>query len=330
MDRALGRKENVWLVTGGLGYIGGHTIARMHARGDRLVVLDDLSSGLTLRLPDGVPWVNASVLDESAVTAALREHEITGVIHFAGKKSVPESVEKPLLYYGENVGGMTSLLGAMVRAGTGRLVLSSSAAVYGVPPESVVTEATPAMPINPYGHSKLICERIAAAVGEAHGLSWLALRYFNAVGADDMTLADRGGTNLFPLIFRAFAEGRPVLVTGGDFDTADGTGVRDYIHIADVADAHLAAVSRLQDGPAAEIYNVGTGKGYSVLEVIAALREITGKEVPYVVGPRRPGDPGSVIAAVDKIWADLGWSAQRDLKDMVASAWSARQALEAA
>lgn len=321
--------EDVWLVTGGLGYIGGHTVARMHARGARLVVLDDLSTGLTQRLPEDVPWVHASVLDESAVAAAMREHGVTGVIHFAGKKSVPESVEKPLLYYRENVGGITSLLGAMVQTGATKLVFSSSAAVYGVPPAAVVTETTPALPINPYGHSKLICERMAAAVGEAHGISWLALRYFNAVGADDMTLADRGGTNLFPLIFRAFAEGRPVLVTGDDFDTPDGTGVRDYIHIADIADAHVAAVSRLENGPAAEIYNVGTGKGYSVLEVIAALQEITGEDVPYVVGPRRPGDPASVIAAVDKIWNDLGWSAQRDLKDMVASAWSARQALEA-
>lgn len=325
----MGRATDVWLVTGGAGYIGGHTVARLHAQGHRVVVLDDLSTGLTQRLPEGVAFVATSVLDESAVAAAMREHEVTGVLHFAGKKSVPESVEKPLLYYRENVGGMTALLGAMVRAGVGKLVLSSSAAVYGMPPVAVVTEETPAMPINPYGHSKLICERMAAAAGEAHGISWLALRYFNAVGADDITLADRGRTNLFPLIFRAFTEGRPVLVTGDDFDTHDGTGVRDYIHVADLADAHIAAVSRLDEAQGAEIFNVGTGKGYSVLEVIGALQDITGEEVPYVVGPRRSGDPASVVAAVDKIWADLGWSAQRDLKDMVASAWSARQALEA-
>ena len=321
---------DVWLVTGGAGYIGGHTVPRLLAAGHRVVVFDDLSSGLTQRVPEGVPLVHASVLGESALTAALVEFGVTGVIHFAGLKSVPESVEDPILYYRQNVGGMISLLGAMVRAGTQKLVISSSAAVYGVPPTAVVTEQTPAQPINPYGHSKLICERMAAAAGEAHGISWLALRYFNAVGADDMTLADRGRTNLFPLIFRAFADGRDVLVTGDDFDTHDGTGVRDYIHVADLADAHLAAVARLGEGPAAEIYNVGTGKGYSVLDVIGALQDITGQEVPYVVGPRRSGDPASVVAAVDKIWADLRWSAQRDLKDMVASAWSARQALEAA
>jgi UDP-glucose 4-epimerase len=315
-------------VTGGAGYIGGHTVARLHAQGHRVVVLDDLSTGLTQRLPEGVPLVNASVLDESAIAAALREHEATGVLHFAGKKSVPESVEKPLLYYRENVGGMTALLGAMLRAGTGKLVISSSAAVYGVPPTAVVTEETPAAPINPYGHSKLICERMAAAAGVAHGISWLALRYFNAVGADDLTLADRGSTNLFPLIFRAFAAGKPVLVTGDDFETHDGTGVRDYIHVADLADAHIAAVTRLDQGPAADIYNVGTGKGYSVLEVIGALQDITGEEVAYIMGPRRSGDPASVVAAVDKAWSGLGWAAQRDLKDMVASAWSARQALE--
>jgi UDP-glucose 4-epimerase len=318
----------VWLVTGGAGYIGGHTVPRLLAQGHGVVVLDDLSTGLTQRLPEGVPLVHASVLDERAVASALREHEVTGVLHFAGKKSVPESVVNPLLYYRENVGGMTALLGAMVSAGVGRLVVSSSAAVYGVPPVAVVTEETPAVPINPYGHSKLICEQMAAAAGAAHGVSWLGLRYFNAVGADDITLADRGGTNLFPLVFRAFAEHRPVLVTGDDFETRDGTGVRDYIHVADLADAHVAAVARLREGPAADIYNVGTGKGYSVLEVVAALEDITGQDVPYVVGPRRPGDPASVVAAVDKIWSGLHWSAQRDLRDMVASAWSARQALE--
>jgi UDP-glucose 4-epimerase len=320
--------SDVWLVTGGAGYIGGHTVVRLRAQGHRVVVLDDLSTGLGQRLPDDVPMVQASVLDEGAIAAALRRHEVTGVLHFAGKKSVPESVENPLLYYRENVGGMTGLLGAMVSAGVGNLVVSSSAAVYGVPPTAVVTEETPAVPINPYGQSKLICEQMAAAAGVAHGISWLALRYFNAVGADDVSLADRGTTNLFPLVFRAFAENRPVLVTGDDFDTPDGTGVRDYIHVADLADAHVAAVARLMEGPAADIYNVGTGKGYSVLEVVAALEDITGQEVPYVVGPRRPGDPASVVAAVDKVWSGLGWSARRDLKDMVASAWSARQALE--
>jgi UDP-glucose 4-epimerase len=320
----------VWMVTGGIGYIGGHTVPRLLAAGHEVVVLDDLSTGLPHRLPAGATLIEASVLDTDTVTQALREYRVTGVIHFAGKKSVPESVADPMLYYQQNVGGTTCLLVAMLRAGTRKLAYSSSAAVYGVPGKEIVDEFEPAAPINPYGHSKLTGEQMIKAVGAAHGLSWLALRYFNAVGADDASLSDRGISNLFPLVFKAFAERRPVLVTGDDFDTPDGTGVRDYIHVADLADAHVAAVRRLDGGPAAEIVNVGTGQGYSVLEVIAALEEVVGREVPYVVGPRRPGDPAKVVASVEKARHVLGWSARRDLKEMVASAWFARQALELA
>jgi UDP-glucose 4-epimerase len=318
------------MVTGGAGYIGGHTVPRLLAAGHGVVVLDDLSTGLAHRVPQEAALVGVSVLDTEAVTRALRDHKVTGVIHFAAKKSVPESVADPMLYYTQNVGGTSSLLTAMVQAGVGRLVYSSTAAVYGVPGGSVVFEDGPAVPINPYGHSKLVCEEMIRAVGHAHGLSWLALRYFNAVGADDANLADRGISNLFPLVFKAFAEGRPALVTGDDFDTPDGTGVRDYIHVADLADAHVAAVARLDRGAVGEVVNVGTGRGYSVLEVIAALEEETGEKVPYAVGPRRPGDPASVVASVERARAELGWSARRDLREMVSSGWRARQALEPA
>lgn len=314
------------MITGGAGYVGGHTVAALRASGTRVVVLDDLSAGPPDRVPAGVPLIKASVLDTATVTRALQEHQATGVIHFAGRKSVPESVADPLLYYQQNVGGTTSLLTAMLQAGTKNLVYSSSAAVYGVPPTAVVSESTPTAPINPYGHSKLVCEQMIRAVGQAHGISWLALRYFNAVGAADVKLADRGVSNLFPLIFESFARGEPALVTGDDFDTLDGTGVRDYIHVCDLAEAHVAAVERLDSGPAAQVLNVGTGKGFSVLEVLAALGEVTGQEVPYAVGRRRPGDPAQVVAAVDRIFEELGWSARRGLKDMVASAWAARQA----
>lgn len=318
-------KPGVWMVTGGAGYIGGHTVAAMRSAGYQVVVLDDLSTGLPQRVPDDVALINASVLDTTAVTRALREHQITGVIHFAARKSVPESVADPLLYYQQNIGGTTSLLTAMLESGTKNLVYSSSAAVYGVPPVAVVSENTPAAPINPYGHSKLVCEQMIRAVGEAHGISWFALRYFNAVGAGDVKLADRGGSNLFPLVFQAFAHGEPALVTGDDFETHDGTGVRDYIHVCDLAEAHLAAVERLACGPAGQVLNVGTGRGYSVLEVLRALGEVAGREVPYVVGPRRPGDPAEVVASVGLIMDELGWSARRGLKEMVASAWGARQ-----
>ncbi|HEX6685710.1 MAG TPA: UDP-glucose 4-epimerase GalE, partial [Candidatus Limnocylindrales bacterium] len=317
-------RSGVWMVTGGAGYIGGHTVPRLLAAGHGVVVLDDLSTGMPHRVPEGVALVDASVLDTEAVTRALREHRVTGVIHFAAKKSVPESVADPMLYYQQVVGGTTSLLTAMLRTGTMKLVYSSTAAVYGVPDGDVVTEDGPANPISPYGHSKLVCEQMIRSVGEAHGLSWLALRYFNAVGADDASLSDRGISNLFPLIFTAFAEGRPALVTGDDFDTPDGTGVRDYIHVADLADAHVAAVGRLGRGPASEVVNVGTGRGYSVMEVLAALEEEVGRTVPYMVGPRRPGDPAKVIAAVERAREVLGWSARRDLNEMVSSAWRAR------
>jgi UDP-glucose 4-epimerase len=323
-------RQEVWLVTGGAGYIGGHTVARLHADGRPVVVFDDLSTGRAGRVPDGVPVVCASVLDEEALAKALIQHEVTGVMHFAAKKSVPESVSNPVFYYRENIGGITSLLGAMVHAGVKKLVLSSSAAVYGIPSESVITEATPTAPISPYGYTKLVGEQMTAAAGRAHDISWLALRYFNAVGAQGPQLADRGGTNLFPVIFRAFTAGKPVQVTGGDFDTHDGTGVRDYIHVADLADAHIAAADRLTERPAAEVLNVGTGQGYSVLDVLAALRKVTGTEVPYEIAPRRDGDPATVVAAVGRVREELGWSAQRDLDQMVASAWSAGQATDAA
>lgn len=318
------------MVTGGIGYIGGHTVPRLLASGHQVVVLDDLSSGLPHRLPEGVALVEASVLDTETVAKALRDNRVTGVIHFAGKKSVPESVADPLLYYRENVGGTTSLLTAMVNAGTMRLAYSSTAAVYGVPRKEIVDEDHPAAPINPYGHSKLVCEQMIRSVGEAHGLSFLLLRYFNAVGADDASLSDRGISNLFPLVFKAFAEERPLLVHGDDFETPDGTGIRDYIHVSDLADAHVAAVKRLNREPAAEVINVGTGQGYSVLEVLAALEEVVGQEVAYEVGPRRQGDPAKVVGSVERARRVLGWSAQRDLKEMVASAWHARQALELA
>jgi UDP-glucose 4-epimerase len=316
-----------WLIVGGAGYVGGHTVARLHAAGRPMVVLDDLSSGLAERVPDGVPLVRASMHDTAAVAQAMVEHGVTGVMQFAALKSVPESMSEPVRYYRDNVGGLVALLTAMTSANVNRIVYSSSAAVYGIPPAPVVTEETPAVPINPYGQTKLVGEQLLRAAGEAHGLSWLALRYFNAVGADDPVLSDRGVSNLFPLAFRAYAQGLPVSVTGGDFDTPDGTGIRDYVHVADIAEAHLVAADRLARGPAAAIYNIGTGCGHSVMEVLAALESAIGQPVRYRIDPRRPGDPAQVIAAVGRIQDELGWFATRDLAEMVKSAWLARQAL---
>ncbi len=312
-----------WLVTGGAGYIGSHTVRRLCAAGHQVVVLDNLSSGNRDRIPAGVPLVVGEVADRAAVTATLREYGVTGVLHFAGQKSPTDSMSQPVHYYEQNVGGMISLLGAVVDAGVRRFVFSSSAAVYGIPSTPVVTEETPATPLNPYGASKLVCEWMLRSTAQAHDLSWIALRYFNVVGSDDPILADRGAINLFPLIFTAMTEDRPALVTGDDYPTRDGTGIRDYVHVADLADAHVAAVARLVGSAekTGDFYNVGTGVGYSVLEVLDAIRAETGQPVPHVVGPRRPGDPPEVVASAEKIAAELGWRARRDLAEMVGSAW---------
>ena len=313
-----------WLVTGGAGYIGAHVVRRLQADGYPVVVLDDLSTGDPGRVPDDVPLVEAAVTDRRAVGRVLREHRVGGVVHLAARKSPAESVARPNWYHRENVGGVAALLDAMSGAGVRRLVFSSSAAVYGVPAGSVVNERTPAAPINPYGRTKLAGERLIRTAGGADGLSWLALRFFNVVGAAQPRLADRVPANLVPIVFAALAAGVPVTVTGADYPTRDGTGVRDYVHVLDVADAHAAAVRRLCTGPpTARVLNVGTGRGYSVLDVLSRIGAVTARPVPYRIGPRRPGDPPEVIADPTLIGRQLGWRAAHDLTDMVASAWLA-------
>ncbi len=311
------------LVTGGAGYIGAHVVRRLRAAGHGLVVVDDLSTGSIDRLPPDVPLVVASVADRIVIGRTIREYGCDGVVHLAAHKSVPESMAAPMQYYRENVGGLTGLLEAMVDTGVGRLVFSSSAAVYGVPLTPTVDESAPVNPINPYGRTKLICEHLLADAAAAYGMSFVALRYFNAVGADEPWLADKCSPNLFSCIFRAIGAGTPVPVTGGDHPTADGTGVRDYVHVADLADAHVRAIERLNAGPATAIYNVGTGRGYSVLDVLDQVRLETGQPVPHRILPARPGDPACVIAATGKIFAEIGWAARHDLASMVASSWRA-------
>jgi UDP-glucose 4-epimerase len=313
-----------WLVTGGAGYIGGHVVRRLRAAGQRVVVLDDLSTGRADRVPVDVPLVTAAVTDRYAVARALHAHRVTGVIHLAARKSPAESVARPDWYHRENVGGVAALLRAMADTGVHRLLFSSTAAVYGVPAAPVVDECTPTAPINPYGHTKLLGEQLMAAAGTGYGLSWLALRYFNVVGAADPVLADRAPTNLVPIVLDALATGRPVTVTGADYPTRDGTGVRDYIHVEDLAEAHVVAAGRLAECDALSgAYNVGTGRGHSVFEVLRRVEAVTGRPVPYRVGPRRPGDPPEVVADPTRIRRDLGWRARHDLTDMVASSWLA-------
>ncbi len=315
-----------WLVTGGAGYIGAHVVRALLSSGRDVVVLDDFSAGLRRRVPDGVPVVEADVSDAAALAHALRGHEIDGVVHLAAKKAAGESVHLPLHYYRENVGGLLSVLEAMEGTGVRRLVYSSSAAVYGTPEANPVAEDAPLRPESPYGETKVVGEWMARDAGVAWGLSWAALRYFNVAGAGSDELGDNSVNNLVPMVFSALTDGRRPQIFGDDYPTPDGTCIRDYIHVQDLADAHVAAAVRCEAGGRADVLNVGRGQGSSVREVMDVVGAVVGRDLdPEVVG-RRAGDPPATFAAVDRISAELGWRATRDLRDMVASAWSAWQA----
>jgi UDP-glucose 4-epimerase len=314
-----------WLLTGGAGYIGAHIAHALRASGRDVVVLDDLSTGLASRLPDDVELVHASVLDRDTVTAALERHRVEGVIHLAAKKSVSESVSDPGYYYHQNVVGLQQLLVAMNRADVERLVFSSSAAVYGAAEGPAVDETSPTTPANPYGWTKLIGEDLVRYAGEVTGLRWLSLRYFNVAGAGAPELADTGVSNLIPMTFRALDDGRRPQLFGDDYPTPDGSCIRDFIHVADLADAHVAAAIALESGDTSAVYNVGTGVGTSVKEVFRVVRDVTGRAVDPEVAPRRAGDPPAVVADAAAITEHLGWHATRDLHDMIGSAWAGWQ-----
>lgn len=313
-----------WLITGGAGYIGAHVVRAMTEAGERTVVYDDLSSGIAERVPDGVPLVTGSTLDAELVSRTLAEHQVTGVVHLAAKKQVGESVEQPLRYYHENVEGLRVLLSAVADAGVASFVLSSSAAVYGMPDVDLVTEETPCLPMSPYGETKLAGEWLVRATGRAHGLSTASLRYFNVAGAASPDLADTGVYNLVPMVFEKLTEGEAPRVFGADYPTPDGTCVRDYIHVVDLAEAHVATARKLAAAPRGTdlTLNIGRGEGVSVLEMATLINEVTGYDRPPTVVPRRPGDPARVVASADRIAEELGWSAKRDVREMVTSAWA--------
>lgn len=313
-----------WLVTGGAGYIGTHAVRAMVAGGEQVVVYDDLSTGRAERVPAGVPLVVGSVLDAALLEQTIRDHDVTGVVHIAAKKQVGESVEKPLHYYRENVTGLQTLLETMAATGVDRLVFSSSAAVYGMPDVDLVTEDTPCAPMSPYGETKLIGEWLINAAARAHGLRAACLRYFNVAGAASPDLADTGVSNLVPMVFERLEAGEAPRIFGDDYATPDGTCVRDYIHVEDIASAHLAAAVRLTDAPKGTslILNIGRGEGSSVREMVDHILKTTGNEqVAPEVTPRRPGDPARVVASADRIRTELGWTARLGLSDMIESAW---------
>ncbi|OON81838.1 UDP-glucose 4-epimerase GalE [Streptomyces tsukubensis] len=313
-----------WLITGGAGYIGAHVTRALAAAGERVVVLDDVSSGIPERLPADIPLVRGSILDGEPLRRVFAEHEVTGVVHLAGRKQVGESVERPLHYYRENLHGLTVLLDAVAEAGIQRFVFSSSAAVYGNPPTAdLVTEDTPCAPLSPYGETKLAGEWLVRATGRAHGIATVCLRYFNVAGAGAPELADTGVFNIVPMVFDRLTRDEAPRIFGDDYPTADGTCVRDYIHVSDLARAHLAACRRTGEGAGAGdlTVNVGSGTGVSVRELVTLIGEVTGDRRPALVEPRRPGDAPVAVASARLAGEALGWKAVLGVREMVESAW---------
>lgn len=315
-----------WLVTGGAGYIGAHVVRALGEAGLEPLVIDDLSSGHREFVPADVEFVHGSILDGELLTRTFEEHDVDGVIHVAGFKYAGVSVQQPLHTYAQNVTGTAVLLAAMADAGVGRIVFSSSAAVYGTPDVDLVTESTPKNPQSPYGESKLIGEWLLADQGRAVGLAHTALRYFNVVGSGTPEIRDTSPHNLFPLVFDALLDGRTPRINGNDYPTPDGTCVRDYIHVADLATSHVAAARRLATGDTVEpVYNLGSGDGVSVGEIMRTVAEVTGIAFTPEITARRPGDPARIVASGDLAARDLDWSMRHSLREMVSSAWDARR-----
>ncbi|WP_328294907.1 UDP-glucose 4-epimerase GalE [Kineococcus sp. NBC_00420] len=314
------------LVTGGAGYIGSHVVRLLQQRGEQVVVVDDLSNGRAARVGDATV-VEVDLATDAAAPAladAFATHGVDAVVHFAARKQVGESVARPAHYWSQNVGGMANLLQAMETAGVGKLVFSSSAATYGAPQSAVVREDGPAEPINPYGQTKLVGEWMSRAAGVAWGLRAANLRYFNVAGAGWDDLGDSAVMNLIPIVFTALDAGEVPTVFGGDYPTPDGSCIRDYVHVLDLARAHLAALDHLgtEERPF-DTFNVGSGAGSSVFEVLEVIRRVTGVDVAPDVRERRAGDPPQLVADVSRITSTLGWSTTKDLDDIVGSAWAA-------
>ena len=314
------------LVTGGAGYIGSHVVRLLQNRGEEVVVVDDFSTGLAERLGDATQ-IHLNLSSAEAIETlgdVMREYGVTSVIHLAARKQVGQSVEQPEEYYLQNIGGMANLLSAMRQNGVTRLVFSSSAATYGMPDVPAVTEDLDCRPINPYGETKLVGEWLAADAARAWGLRHANLRYFNVAGAGWPDLADTAVLNLVPIVFAALREGRAPKVFGDDYATPDGSCVRDYVHVLDLAEAHLAALDYLDtDEREHSTFNVGTGTGSSVFEVIDEIRRVTGQNFDIDVTPRRAGDPPFLCADVSRIENTLGWKAQNGLAEIIESAWAA-------
>ena len=316
------------LVTGGAGYIGSVVAARLVAAGHEVTVLDDLSTGFADAVPPGATFVKGTLRDGAA---EVLSDGIDAVLHFAAKSLVGESVRDPAKYWSNNLGGTISLLEAMREIGVRTIVFSSTAAVYGEPERTPILETDPTRPTNPYGASKVAVDTTLSEFCRLYGFGAVSLRYFNVAGAHQGPGDQHGGrwlgerhnpeTHLIPAVLAAAEQGRPVQIFGDDYPTPDGTCVRDYSHVTDLADAHLRALAATRPGEH-RVYNLGNGAGFSVREVIEVCREVTGIDIGADVGPRRAGDPAVLVASSERIQSELGWRASRDLRAMAADAWA--------
>jgi|SRR5699024_131411 len=312
------------LVTGGAGYIGSHFVSKaLENNFPKITVVDDLSTGLERRLPDLVEFEQLDLADTSRTTrlTEILRDDVDAVVHFAAKKAVGESVVNPERYFHDNIGGTINLLSAMRQANVTNLIFSSSAAVYGEPDSAVVYETTPCNPINPYGQSKWVSELALENAASAWGLTAIALRYFNVAGALNSSLADTTTSNLMPAIRNRITQRKTLQIFGNDYDTPDGTCIRDYIHILDLVDAHLVALRSLEPAtnPGLNTYNVGTGFGSSVREIVSSFHDLPGVNLDYEYTERRTGDPEALTANVEKIATQLSWRAKYNASDIVES-----------
>ncbi|HEV7337868.1 MAG TPA: UDP-glucose 4-epimerase GalE [Bosea sp. (in: a-proteobacteria)] len=320
------------LVSGGAGYIGSHMVLELLDRGEKVVVLDDLSTGFWWAVPSEAIFVKGDMGDQALVERTIAEHGITEIAHFAARIVVPDSVSDPLGYYLNNTVKTRALLESAVRAGVRHVIFSSTAAVYGEPPVSPVPEEIALNPINPYGRSKLMSEWMLADTAKAHGLSYVALRYFNVAGADPRGRSGQssaGATHLIKVASQAALGQRAGLeIFGTDYPTPDGTCVRDYIHVTDLARAHLSALDHLRAGGDSLTLNCGYGRGYSVKQVVEVVKKVSGVDFPVKLSPRRAGDPASLIAGADRIRKELGWRPEHDdLEEIVTQALAWEESL---
>lgn len=318
------------LVLGGAGYIGSHMVDRLLEADRDVVVVDNLLTGHRASVPENVPFYEVDIRDKAALNEVFEKESIDQVVHFAASSIVPESMADPLKYFDNNTGGMIALLEVMLKHNVKNIVFSSTAATYGIPEDALISETTPQKPINPYGESKLQMEHIMRWADEPYGLKWVALRYFNVAGAkEDGSIGEDHPTetHLVPIILQvALGEREKVMMFGDDYNTPDGFNVRDYVHVMDLADAHILALDYLSAGNDSNQFNLGSANGFSVKEMVEAARKATGEPIPAEVGPRRAGDPDSLVASSDKARDILDWTPKYDnVETIIKTAWTWHQ-----